>query len=81
MALCMRTGTGLRSILGGFFMWTVIYIAPTAKIAERIKMKLSEEGFLVQVKGISMSKNQFEILVPEGELEEVQEVLNSILHG
>jgi hypothetical protein len=61
-------------------MWTVIYIAPTAKIAERIKLRLSEEGFLVQIRGINLSKNQFELLVPEGELEEVQEVLNSILH-
>lgn len=61
-------------------MWTVIYIAPTAKIADRIKTKLSEEGFLVQIRPISLTKNQYEILVPEGELEEVQEVLNSILH-
>ncbi|MFD0870172.1 Uncharacterised protein [Chlamydia abortus] len=61
-------------------MWTVIYIAPTAKIADRIKEKLTEEGFLVQVRAISLTKNQYEILVPEGELEEVQEVLNSILH-
>ncbi|NOV01253.1 glutamate decarboxylase [Paenibacillus planticolens] len=62
-------------------MWTVIYIAPTAKIAERIKQRLTEEGFLVQVRGISsLSKNQFEIVVPAGEVEEVQEVLNSILH-
>jgi hypothetical protein len=61
-------------------MWTVIYIAPTVKIADRIKTKLSEEGFLVQVRPISLTKNQYEILVPEGELEEVQEVLNSILH-
>jgi ribosomal protein S8 len=63
-----------------YAMWTVIYIAPTAKIAERIKQKLTEEGFLVQVRAINLTKNQFEILVPEGELEEVQEVLNSILH-
>jgi hypothetical protein len=63
-----------------FFMWTVIYIAPTARIAERIKQRLTEEGFLVQVRGISLSKNQFEIVVPAGEVEEVQEVLNSILH-
>ncbi|MEV2879667.1 glutamate decarboxylase [Paenibacillus larvae] len=62
-------------------MWTVIYIAPTANIAERTKDRLTEEGFLVQVRGVSMSKNQFEILVPEGEVEEVQEVLNSILHN
>jgi menaquinone-dependent protoporphyrinogen IX oxidase len=63
-------------------MWTVIYIAPTAKIAERIKLKLTEEGFLVQIRGIGISqtKNQFEIVVPAGEVEEVQEVLNSILH-
>lgn len=61
-------------------MWKVIYIAPTAKIAERIKAKLSEEGFLVQVRPINLSKQQYEILVPEGELEDVQEVLNAILH-
>ncbi|MVP00908.1 glutamate decarboxylase [Paenibacillus lutrae] len=61
-------------------MWTVIYIAPTPKIAERIKQSLSEEGFLVQIRAINMTKNQFEIVVPEGEVEEVQEVLNTILH-
>jgi hypothetical protein len=62
-------------------MWKVIYIAPTAKIADRIKDRLAQEGFLVQVRPISMSKHQFEILVPEGELEDVQEVLNDILHS
>ncbi|SDT28129.1 hypothetical protein SAMN05444162_3663 [Paenibacillaceae bacterium GAS479] len=62
-------------------MWTVIYIAPTAKIAESIKSRLTEEGFLVQTKPINMSKQQYEILVPSGELEEVQEVLSSILHS
>lgn len=60
-------------------MWTVIYIAPTEKIAERIKSKLTEEGFLVQVRSVNLTKNQYEILVPEGELQDVQEVLNSIL--
>ncbi|XEC96462.1 glutamate decarboxylase [Paenibacillus tarimensis] len=62
-------------------MWTVIYIAPTARIAETINKRLTEEGFLVQVRPINLSKQQFEILVPSGELEEVQEVLNSILHS
>ncbi|ALS26896.1 glutamate decarboxylase [Paenibacillus cisolokensis] len=62
-------------------MWTVIYIAPTAKIAESIRSRLTEEGFLVQVRPINLSKQQFEILVPSGELDEVQEVLNSILHS
>lgn len=61
-------------------MWKVIYIAPTAKIAERIKNKLTEEGFLVQIRPINVSKQQYEIVVPEGELDDVQEVLNEILH-
>jgi len=61
-------------------MWKVIYIAPTAKMAERIRQELSEEGFLVQVRPIQMSKQQYEILVPEGELEDVQEVLGTILN-
>jgi ribosomal protein S8 len=61
-------------------MWKVIYIAPTAKVAERIQSELTQEGFLVQVRPIHMSKQQFEILVPEGELEDVQEVLNTILN-
>lgn len=62
-------------------MWTVIYIAPSMKIAERIRERLTNEGFLVQLKAISLSKNQFEILVPEDELEEVQEVFNTIMNG
>jgi len=61
-------------------MWTVIYIAPTAKIAERIQKGLTDEGFLVQVRPIQLSKPQYEILVPSGEVQEVQEVLNSLLH-
>lgn len=62
-------------------MWTVIYIAPTLRISERIKEKLTNEGFLVQVKAINLAKQQYEILVPEGEVEEVQEVLNAILNS
>ncbi|MFS0727301.1 glutamate decarboxylase [Paenibacillus sp. 1P07SE] len=62
-------------------MWTVIYIAPTAKIAENITKRLTEEGFMIQARPVSLSKQQFEILVPSGELEEVQEALNSILHS
>ena len=62
-------------------MWTVIYIAPTERMARKIEQNLSEEGFLVKIRPIHLSKHQFEILVPEGELEEVQEVLNSILNA
>lgn len=62
-------------------MWTVIYIAPTKKVADRIQEQLTVEGFLVQVRAINLAKQQYEILVPEGELDEVQEVLNTILHS
>jgi hypothetical protein len=60
-------------------VWTVIYIAPSARIAERIQQRLTDEGFLVKVREAKVSK-QYEILVPEGELQEVQEVLATILH-
>jgi flavodoxin len=61
-------------------VWTVIYIAPTAKIAERIQKRLEEEGFLIKLRQTNLSKQQYEILVPEGEVDEVQELLNTILH-
>jgi ribosomal protein S8 len=69
----------LRQASGGTKMWTVIYIAPTAKMAENIKKRLTEEGFLVKIRSVNLSKQQYEILVPSGELEEVQEVFNSII--
>lgn len=61
-------------------MWTVIYIAQTGKFAEQIEQRLSNEGFLVKVRQAHVAKQQFEILVPEGELDEVQEILKEILH-
>jgi predicted transcriptional regulator len=60
-------------------MWTVIYIAHSAKVAEKIQDKLTEEGFLVKIKQASVSK-QYEILVPETELDQIEEILGSILH-
>ncbi|TKI56831.1 glutamate decarboxylase [Brevibacillus antibioticus] len=60
-------------------MWTVIYIAPSARIAERIQERLTDEGFLVKVREGKVSK-QYEILVPESELNEVRDVLGTILH-
>lgn len=74
----IRLGIKIREALQG--MWTVIYIAPTAKVADMIQSKLTEEGFLIKCRPVNMSKQQFEILVPSGELEEVQEALNLILH-
>lgn len=62
-------------------MWTVIYIAQSEKQTEHIKNRLESEGFLVRTRQTNVSKQQFEILVPEAELDEVQEVLNEILHS
>ncbi|WP_026974937.1 hypothetical protein [Alicyclobacillus contaminans] len=62
-------------------MWTVIYIAQSAKQAEQIRDRLVEEGFLVKVRQTNVAKQQHEILVPEAELDEVQEVLNEVLHS
>lgn len=59
-------------------MWTVIYIAPSLKMAEKIQDRLAEEGFLVKISPSQYGK-QFEILVPEGELDEVKETISSIL--
>lgn len=59
-------------------MWTVIYIAPSAKIAEKIKDRLTKEGFLVQVRA-SLHGKQYEVLVPESELDDVRESLTHIL--
>lgn len=59
-------------------MWTVIYIAPSMKMAEKIQDRLTEEGFLSKVKESQLGK-QYEILVPEAELDEVKEALSRIL--
>lgn len=59
-------------------MWTVIYIAPNKKIADKIYERLTEEGFLVKINPSQHGK-QYEILVPEGELDEIRDVLAFIL--
>jgi hypothetical protein len=62
-------------------MWTVIYIAQSLKVAEQIKDKLVDEGFLAKIRNAHVAKQQYEIVVPESELDEVQEVLKEILHS
>lgn len=61
-------------------MWTVIYIAQSSKLAQQINERLIEEGFFPKIRQANVSK-QYEILVPESELDEVQEVLKDILHS
>lgn len=62
-------------------MWTVIYIASTEKLADRICARLTGEGFLVKRRLVSAARQQFEILVPETELDDVKDLLTDILHS
>ncbi len=62
-------------------MWTVIYIAQSLKTSEQIRDKLITEGFLAKIRNAHVAKQQYEIVVPETELDEVQEVLKEILHS
>lgn len=59
-------------------MWTVVYIAPSMAVAERVKEILSAEGLLVTVKAVELSEDgrgSVEVRVPEGETEEAHEIL------
>lgn len=63
-------------------MWTVVYIAPSLKEAEKIKKLLTTEGFLVKLRTIGLSQANeacsVEILVPESEVDEALEIINTI---
>ncbi|MCD8510804.1 MAG: glutamate decarboxylase, partial [Bacillus sp. (in: Bacteria)] len=59
--------------------WSVVYIANNDLMAEKIKNKLSSEGFMVQLRELSKNpqkKGQVEILVPRSEAQDVVEFLS-----
>ena len=62
-------------------MWTVVYIAPSRAIAESLQDVLSSEGVLVMLRNIGIphvgDSSAVEILVPESEVDEAMEILNS----
>lgn len=62
-------------------MWTVVYIAPTKGVAERLKEEISNEGLLVQLRSLGLPNGRetgsVEILVPESEVDEALEIINS----
>lgn len=64
-------------------MWTVIYIAPNKQSAETLKDALSREGILVSLRPAGLSTTSggthFELMVPEGEAREANEILNEAL--
>lgn len=64
-------------------MWTVIYIAPNMKIAEKLKEVLAAEGILVNLKEIGSVRpgksGSVELLVSQSEAEEAHEILSQAL--
>lgn len=62
-------------------MWTVVYIAPSKKEAEKIRDLFTGEGLLVKLHlantGIS-DHQAYEILVPEAEAEEAHKLLAAL---
>lgn len=64
-------------------MWTVVYIASNKVLAEQIKTVLSNEGLLVMLRPLGVphlgDSSTFEILVPESEASEANEILNTVL--
>ncbi len=63
-------------------MWTVIYIAQNKTKAEMIKERLTDEGMLVKIQPLGKKAESdygyHEILVPESEAEEAQNLLYEI---
>lgn len=62
-------------------MWTVVYISPNKSAADAIKKILDDEGLLVMLRNIGFPNvgdtNAVEILVPESEVDEAMEILNT----
>lgn len=62
-------------------MWTVVYIAPSRTVAESLQNVLSSEGLLVMLRSIGLPNvgeaSAVEILVPESEVDEAMEILNT----
>lgn len=63
-------------------MWTVVFIAPNKKEAQRLEKLLISEGLLVKLRTIGLPQagdnSSVEILVPESEADEALEIINSI---
>jgi hypothetical protein len=63
-------------------VWTVVYIAPSLKEAKKMEKLLSTEGFLVKLRTIGLPQAKepcsVEILVPESEVDEALETINTI---
>lgn len=62
-------------------MWTVVYVAPTRSVAERLRDVMQKEGLLPMLRSISAEDAEdrsVEILVPESEAEEASQLLGKV---
>ncbi|MDD4568563.1 MAG: hypothetical protein PHE70_00320 [Tepidanaerobacteraceae bacterium] len=59
-------------------MWTVIYMATDKETALRVEKAIKSEGFLVRTRQVMKSKRHgccIEVIVPESEAQEAQNVI------
>jgi len=60
-------------------MWTVVYMAQSKEIVEKLQAILEKEGLLVKIRPISKNSdnndNYYEVLVPESEVEEAHSII------
>lgn len=61
-------------------MWTVVYIAPNKKEAEKVRDLFLGEGLLVKLNEVAASEDDpaYEVLVPESEVDEALELLGVV---
>lgn len=55
-------------------MWVVVFVAASQEESERIRELLAREGLLASLRSAGVG-GPVEVLVPEGEIEEAQEIL------
>jgi galactitol-specific phosphotransferase system IIB component len=65
-------------------MWTTVFLAQSRKEAKKVERVLSDEGVLVKLRSVgtqSVSEEQLcvEILVPQSEVKEAHEIIQSKL--
>jgi len=59
-------------------VWKVVYVAPTQKVAARLKTELEHNGLLVSLRAVS-EEGPVEMLVPPSEAIEAIEIINKTL--
>lgn len=59
-------------------MWKVVYVAPTQRLATRLKQELEDNGLLVTLRLVS-EEGPIEMLVPTSEAPEALELIHKAL--